>query len=289
MGDIKLVLQLSLTMNKLSILFLVLSISTILCSTRQLRRTALFGGKVAEWADDAHDALTYEEPAPVVAAEPVVEPLTAEEEFNNFVDSVTGGLTAMKMQVQQFLKTLLAEVTDESVKGCVRDLGYWNQVTIDAIKDNTPMQTFVEKVAVPMVDCSQKTETESNVESESASEDEAVEVPAVEEPTTEVPAVEEPTTTEGTTTTDAGDFDLTDFDFGARRAQTALEPEAADDATPVAPAEDTTPVAPADEATSPADEATSPADETEDDNTTPVEPTPAPAKETLDSILDAWA
>merc|ERR1712241_767987 len=185
--------------------------------------------------------------------------------------------TAMKMQVQQFLKTLLDEVTDESVKGCVRDLGYWNQVTIDAIKDNTPMQTFVEKVAVPMVDCSQKTEEDEAVEVP------AVEEPAVEEPAVEEPAVEEPTTTEPTTTepetteaaaADAGDFDLTDFDFGARRAQDILEPEAADDATPVEPADDTTPVAPADEAT--------------DDNTTPVDPTPAPVKETLDSILDAW-
>merc|ERR1712241_1128459 len=163
--------------------------------------------------------------------------------------------TAMKMQVQQFLKTLLDEVTDESVKGCVRDLGYWNQVTIDAIKDNTPMQTFVEKVAVPMVDCSQKTEEDEAVEVP------AVEEPAVEEPAVEEPAVEEPTTTEPTTTepetteaaaADAGDFDLTDFDFGARRAQDILEPEAADDTT------------------------------------TPVDPTPAPAKETLDSILDAW-
>merc|ERR1712241_129058 len=63
-------------------------------------------------------------------------------------------------------------------------------------------------------------------------------------------------------------------DFGARRAQDILEPEAAEDATPVEPADDTTPVAPADEAT--------------DDNTTPVDPTPAPVKETLDSILDAW-
>merc|ERR1711992_56503 len=107
--------------------------------------------------------------------------------------------TAMKMQVQQFLKTLLDEVTDESV----RDLGYWNQVTIDAIKDNTPMQTFVEKVAVPMVDCSQKTEEEPAVEVP------AVEVPAVEEPTTEVPAVEEPTT-EVPAVEEAGDFDLTD-------------------------------------------------------------------------------
>merc|ERR1711992_300834 len=148
--------------------------------------------------------------------------------------------TAMKMQVQQFLD----EVTDESVKGCVRDLGYWNQVTIDAIKDNTPMQTFVEKVAVPMVDCSQKTEEEPAVEVPAvevpAVEEPTTEVPAVEEPTTEVPAVEEPTTTEPTTTepetteaaaADAGEFDLTDFDFGARRAQHILEPEAADDTT----------------------------------------------------------
>jgi hypothetical protein len=154
-------------MNKLSILVLLLSVSLIHCSTRQLRRTSLT--VASDLLQTGVESLLAEDEQPLMmSSAPQVEELTPEEEFDNFVESVTGGLDMFREQVQGFLKNLLEALKNDEMKGCVTDLGYWQQTTLDAIKNDQGLQDYVNAIKKPLVECQGESGAEETGEEELA-------------------------------------------------------------------------------------------------------------------------
>ena len=92
-------------------------------------------------------------------------------------------------QVQGFMKNLLESLKSDDMKGCVTDLGYWQQATLDAVKNDQGLQDYVAAVSKPLVECKQEEEAAPVME-EAAPVEEETAAPAEEE--TAAPAEELP-------------------------------------------------------------------------------------------------